>query len=101
MIRYKRGDWMTKQLHGIVTYRLMQNAQKEWVRAIRPYIGDDKNNGVAEPNRFEFSRFELQNRRRVLWDYSPSDLEVRKWFLFPLPITEINKDYGLVQNPGW
>lgn len=101
MIRYKHGDWMTKRLHGLLTYRLMQNAQKEWVRAIRPYIGDDKDNGVAEPSRFEYSTFELQNRSRVLWEYDANDLEVRKWFLFPLPITEINKDYGLVQNPGW
>jgi hypothetical protein len=101
MIRYKHGDWITKRLHGLLTYRLMQNAQKEWVRAIRPYIGDDKDNGVAEPSRFEYSTFELQNRSRVLWEYDANDLEVRKWFLFPLPITEINKDYGLVQNPGW
>jgi hypothetical protein len=71
------------------------------VRAIRPWIGDDKNNNVPEPNRFEYSTFELQNRSRVLWAYNANDKEVLKWFLFPLPLTEINKNYGLVQNPGW
>ncbi len=100
MIRYKRGDWMTKKLHGLLTYRLIQIGQN-WEHNIRAYIGADKPNGVAEPNRFEFSTFELQNRSRVLWDYNPTDKEVLKWFLFPLPITEINKGYGLVQNPGW
>jgi hypothetical protein len=24
-----------------------------------------------------------------------------KYFLLPLPIDEINKKYGLIQNPGW
>ena len=39
MIRYKRTDWMTKRLHGLVTYRMMQNSKREWVRSSRPYIG--------------------------------------------------------------
>lgn len=100
MIRYKRGDWMTKQLHGLVTYRLLK-VGTNWNRHIRAYIGDDKDAGVAEPTRFEFSTFPLGNRSRVLWEYDANDLNVRKWFLFPLPISEINKNYGLVQNPGW
>ena len=49
MIRYKRTDWMTKRLHGLITFRMMQNSKREWVRSIRPYIGDDKNNRVEEP----------------------------------------------------
>ena len=24
-----------------------------------------------------------------------------KWYLTPFPLTEVNKGYGLVQNPGW
>jgi hypothetical protein len=100
MIRYKRGDWMTKQLHGLVTYRMLK-VGTNWNRHIRAYIGDDKDAGVAEPTRFEFSTFPLGNRSRVLWEYDANDLNVRKWFLFPLPISEINKNYGLVQNPGW
>ena len=25
----------------------------------------------------------------------------KKYFLLPLPVDEINKKYGLIQNPGW
>jgi hypothetical protein len=56
---------------------------------------------VAEPDHFKYEKFTLQNRRRVMWDKDPNSLEVKKWFLFPMPITEINKGYGLIQNPGW
>ena len=24
-----------------------------------------------------------------------------KWYLSPIPLTEINKGYGMTQNPGW
>jgi len=24
-----------------------------------------------------------------------------KWYLSPFPLSEVNKGYGLVQNPGW
>ncbi len=101
MIRYKRTDWMTKQLHGLLTFRLMKNSSGKLVRVFRAYIGDDKTAGVAQPSQFEFERFELQNIRRILWGLDSNDLEVRKWLLFPFPLTEINKGYGLVQNPGW
>jgi len=101
MIRYKRTDWMTKRLHGLITFRMMQNSQKKWVRSIRPYIGDDKRGGMKEPYCFEYKKFEIQNRARYLWDFDANDLEVRKWLLMPLPLSEINKGYGLVQNPGW
>ena len=101
MIRYKRTDWMTKRLHGLITFRMMQNSKREWVRSIRPYIGDDKNNRVEEPYCFTYQKFEIQNRARYLWDYKPTDKEVLKWLLMPMPLSEINKGYGLVQNPGW
>ena len=101
MIRYKRTDWMTKRLHGLITFRMMQNSKREWVRSIRPYIGDDKNNREPEPYCFTYQKFEIQNRARYLWDHNPNDLEVKKWLLMPMPLSEINKNYGLVQNPGW
>ncbi len=100
MIRYKRSDWMTKELHGLKITR-MQNVMGEWKENYNPYQGADKDNGVAEPDHFKYEKFTLQNRRRVMWDLDPNSNEVKKWFLFPLPITEINKGYGLVQNPGW
>ena len=101
MIRYKRTDWITKKLHGLVTFRLLQNSKGEWVREYRPWKGSQKDNGIAEPRNFDYQRFQLFNRARVQWDMDPNSTDVKKWFLFPLPITEINKGYGLVQNPGW
>lgn len=101
MCRYKRGDWMTKQLHGLAIFRMMKNSKNEWIRTYNPWKGNDKNAGIAEPSRFEYMRFPLQNRARVQWGMDPNSPEIKKWFLWPLPITEINKGYGLVQNPGW
>ena len=101
MIRYKRTDWMTKKLHGIITFRMMENSKKELIQNNSAYIGTDKNSGVKEPSMFTYQKFEIQNPKRVLWDYSPDDQFVKKWLLMPFPLSEINKGYGLVQNPGW
>ncbi|MBR1388747.1 MAG: RagB/SusD family nutrient uptake outer membrane protein [Prevotella sp.] len=100
MIRYKRTDWMTKELHGLKITRLL-SVMGNWVENYNAYLGTDKDNGLAEPDHFKYEKFTLQNRRRVMWDLDPNSNEVKKWFLFPLPITEINKGYGLIQNPGW
>ena len=101
MIRYKRTDWMTKRLHGLITFRMMLNSKKELVQNNNPYIGNDKDSRQPEPSMFTYQKFELQNRARYLWDYKPTDKEVLKWLLMPMPLSEINKGYGLVQNPGW
>lgn len=101
MCRYKRGDWMTKPLHGLAIFRMQQNAKGEWVRNYGPWLGADKDAGQSEPSRFEYMKFQMQNRERVQWGKDPNSLEIKKWFLWPLPITEINKGYGLIQNPGW
>lgn len=102
MIRYKRTDWMTKQLHGLGIFRMQQGSTGKWGRVMRPWLGDDKNSGTKEPSRFEYEKFELrQPVRRVLWGMDPEDKDVKKWLMSPFPQTEINKGYGLVQNPGW
>ncbi len=103
MIRRKRTDWMTKQLHGMATYRMIKDANNNWVRRNAPWYGDDKNGGMAEPSRFEYEFFELIQGRRVLWDYAndQNNPEVLKWFMMPFPQDEVNKGYGLIQNPGW
>lgn len=110
MIRYKRGDWMTQPLHGLVTYRLTQNpATAKWERKNKAWKGDDKDGGEKEPTRFEYEKFEIKNFYRYLWQYkndptaqqNPTNKDVARWFLFPFPQVEINKGYGLVQNPGW
>lgn len=101
MIRRKRTDWMVKQLHGMATYRMIKNAQNQWVRRNSPYFGDDKNAGMSEPARFEYEFFELFQGKRALWGQDPNSTEVKKWLMMPFPQDEINKGYGLIQNPGW
>ena len=101
MVRRKRTDWMTKQLHGMATYRMIKNAQNQWVRRNAPYFGDDKNGGMSEPSRFEYEFFELFQGKRVLWGQDPNSQTVKKWLMMPFPQDEINKGYGLIQNPGW
>ena len=101
MIRRMRGDWMTKQLHGMATYRMIKNAQNQWVRRNAPWYGDDKNGGMAEPSRFEYEFFELYQGKRALWGMDPNSKEVKKWFMMAFPQDEVNKGYGLIQNPGW
>jgi len=100
MCRYKRGDWMTKTLHGLKITRLQDVAGK-WVEKTTAWYGDEKNNGVSEPDHFKYEKFPLQNRSRVQWTMDANDPQIKKWFLFPMPISEINKQYGIVQNPGW
>ena len=101
MIRYKRTDWMTKKLHGLITFRMMLNSKRELIQNNSAYIGTDKDAGKEEPSMFTYLRFQIQNPARYLWNYTPDDPEVKKWLLMPFPLSEINKGYGLVQNPGW
>lgn len=92
LIRYKRADIFSKQLHGLLMYRLDENGQRRDV----PWYGkDDKN--MPFPSKYEYEKYELDNPVRYWWTngFDP------KWYLSPFPATEINKGYGLVQNPGW
>lgn len=92
MIRYKMRTRFETPLHGLLIYRLKdgQVVEDKW------HEGDRKN-GIKQPTTFKYEKFELNNRRRYWWDagFDP------KWYLSPFPQTEVNKNYGLVQNPGW
>lgn len=101
MVRYKRTDWMTRQLHGLATIRMAKNAQNQYIERNCPWSGDDKNSGMNEPNVFKFYKFPLQTCPRTLWGKDKDSDEVLKWLLSPLPQEEIDKGLGLVQNPGW
>ena len=92
LIRYKRADIFEKQLHGLFIYRLDDNG----VRRDLPWRGNDEGK-MAYPTHFEYEKFELNNPTRYWWTngFDP------KWYLSPFPSTEVNKGYGLVQNPGW
>ncbi len=73
LIRWKMADDFQKDLYGLTSKGL-----------------DDNNN----PTKFSFSTYELKAR------YWKSNWNT-KWFLAPIPQTEINKGYGMTQNPGW
>lgn len=102
MIRLKRTDWMTKQLHGIEQYRMMQRGTVFVSRHVA-WVGSDRDNDESstQPLYFLSSIKEITGNSRYLWNKDPKSDEVKKWLFDPLPQAEINKNYGLVQNPGW
>lgn len=97
LIRYKRADIFEKQLHGLYIYRLDANGE----RRDQPWYGNDDKVGSAGympyPTHFQYERYPLDNPTRYWWTsgFDP------KWYLSPFPASEVNKGYGLVQNPGW
>lgn len=96
MIRYKRADLFEKELHRLVMYRQKRDANGEWKDYNMKWYGNDNKN-TDFPVRYRYEVQTINNPRRSWWDngFDP------KWFLAPIPNTEINKNYGLVQNPGW
>lgn len=53
-----------------------------------------KGNDNLNPTEYTFKKVELKDRFwRSTWD--------SRWFLAPIPQNEINKNYGMTQNPGW
>lgn len=93
LVRYKRADRFEKQLHGLLIWRLDDDGN----RVEKKWFEGDQNSGALQPTRFDYERFELNNIRRYWWKYGFDS----KWYLSPLPETEVNKGYGLIQNPGW
>lgn len=72
LVRRKRQADFTKTLYGLQSK------------------GDDLNH----PTAFTFKKVELSER---YWKHNWNT----KWYLTPIPQNEINKKYGMTQNPGW
>ncbi|PTN07355.1 RagB/SusD family nutrient uptake outer membrane protein [Mangrovibacterium marinum] len=88
LIRNKRADLFQKQLHGLRIYRA-DGVQDSW-------SDKDASTRGPRPTEFTYSKFELTNAKRAWWtSFSP------KWYLAAFPPVEVNKGYGLTQNPGW
>ncbi len=91
MIRYKRADLFQKQLHGLRIYRNDGGGNTPW-------SGSTGNSAQypQKPSSFTYEKFPLNNSARSWWtNFSP------KWYLAAFPPSEVNKHYGLTQNPGW
>lgn len=72
LIRWKRESDFTKPLHGITIYR--HKTTKEYL--------------------LEFPQLKERAWQKA-GEFSA------KWYLSAFPPTEVNKGYGLIQNPGW
>ena len=91
MIRRKRQDLFTKPLHEIKIYRLddeghrLTDGDQSWVQ------------GTDWP-KFEYEKPEITVGHRRWWD---AGYWTNKWYLDPVSRIEVQKGYGLTQNPGW
>ena len=91
MIRRMREDLFTKTLHEIKIYRLDENGNR--------MEGDDLCWDASTPwPKFEYEKTAIQIGARRWWD---EGYWTNKWYLDPVSRIEIQKDYGLTQNPGW
>ncbi len=114
MVRYKMKSDFEKPLHGLRIRRMVKNpttgqfevCDYPWYSASKgqTFTCSDGTkvkiafkDGVQQPTVFEYERFELSKGKRYWWTYGFDP----KWYLTPFKSTEINKGYGLVQNPGW
>ena len=91
MVRRKRQDLFTKPLHEIRVYRLDENGNR--------MEGDDLRWDPSTPwPKFEYEKPQIVNGARRWWD---PGFWTNKWYLDPVSRIEVQKKYGLTQNPGW
>lgn len=91
MIRRKLEKDFTKPLHEMVVYRLDANGN-------RMTEGDTRLNEGEPWPKFEYERPVIVNGARRWW---VPGYWTNKWYLDPVSRIEIQKGYGLTQNPGW
>jgi hypothetical protein len=91
MVRRMRQDLFTKPLHEIRIYRLDENGNR--------MVDGDTRWDPSEPwPDFEYEKPQIVNGARRWWD---PGYWTNKWYLDPVSRIEIQKGYGLTQNPGW
>jgi len=81
-VRRKLQDDFTRPLHSLWTYR---------------------KDGIKSPQGDTYPELWYEKRRitqykRAWWD---PGFWTNKWYLMSLPVDEVNKGWGLTQNPGW
>ena len=85
IVRYGISDALTKQLHGLYS---IGNKESE---ATSFSYGDPENEAGPLPAVYDL--FPKGRAWMLNWD--------TKWYLAPIPSVEVNKGYGMTQNPGW
>ena len=90
MVRRKRQDLFTKPLHEIRVYRLDAAGNR--------MTGDTQYQAGEPWPKFEYEKPEIVVGHRVWWN---PGYWTNKWYLDPVSRIEIQKGYGLTQNPGW
>jgi hypothetical protein len=91
MVRRMRQDLFTKPLHEIRIYRLDAAGK-------RLTEGDQRWDPSTPWPKFEYEKIQIVNGARRWWD---PGYWTNKWYLDPVSRIEIQKGYGLSQNPGW
>lgn len=91
MVRRKRQDLFTKPLHEIRIYRLDDAGN-------RLTEGDQQWDPSTPWPKFEYEKPEIVVGHRRWWD---DGYWTNKWYLDPVSRVEVQKGYGLTQNPGW
>ncbi|MDO4164165.1 MAG: RagB/SusD family nutrient uptake outer membrane protein [Bacteroides sp.] len=95
LIRYKRSDIFEKQLSRLLMYRQTLNDDGEYEDNTSAWYGN--NTSIDWPLHYRYEKANVSTPVRYWWTYGYDP----KWYLAPFPTTEINKEYGLIQNPGW
>ena len=90
MVRRMRKDLFTKPLHEIRIYRLDADGKR--------MTGDTQWDASTPWPKFEYEKPEIVKGHRRWWD---AGYWTNKWYLDPVSRIEIQKGYGLTQNPGW
>ena len=91
MVRRMRQDLFTKPLHEIRIYCLDAAGN-------RLTDGDNQYKAGDPWPKFEYEKPEIVVGHRRWWD---AGYWTNKWYLDPVSRIEIQKGYGLTQNPGW
>ena len=99
MIRRKRQDLFTKPLHEIIIYCLDADGNRLPLKD-----ADDKDikypwDSSTPWPQFEYEKTEIVAGGGRAW-WRPG-FWTNKWYLDPVSRNEIQKGYGLTQNPGW
>lgn len=106
MIRYKLRADFEKTLHRLVIHRLVEKdgvwvvSDGQWYKKCFGKVTDPSDPDFYEPTHFSYEKLPITVGRRIWWDKERGGFDP-KWYLQPFPITELNKKYGLEQNPGW